>query len=332
MFGIYRTVLAVLVVIDHFSGLKLISMTAVFGFFCLSGFLMTLLMDGPYKGRRGAFFTNRFLRIYPLYWLTLWLSLFYPGYWPPITFDLIRQILLLNAVGHPMFVSTSWAVTNELFFYVLIGLGISRSLRRSGSWLAFSCVGAASVCLYLELYDPKAFGALYYSFLGGSLPFSLGACAYHLSGRLKSFSPSLLTGVSLTVALTIPLTATVYYDWHREDLMILGVYASLIPHALIVMTLYRAGSVRFRKIDEMVGRFSYPIYLMQVLAFGVLTDRGMSSKLSPSTAGAVLLFSTALAGVALLFVDAPIQWLRAAIRSRRSNVPATGLARRSGLT
>lgn len=54
MFGAYRTLLAITVVASHFGGMTGIgSIAAVFGFFSLSGFLMTLLVNGPYReGRR----------------------------------------------------------------------------------------------------------------------------------------------------------------------------------------------------------------------------------------------------------------------------------------
>jgi peptidoglycan/LPS O-acetylase OafA/YrhL len=75
VFGIYRTFLALIVVFTHFGGGSfLFGRHAVFGFFCLSGFLMTLLIDGPYKGRPDAFAANRFLRLFPLYWATIALT------------------------------------------------------------------------------------------------------------------------------------------------------------------------------------------------------------------------------------------------------------------
>jgi peptidoglycan/LPS O-acetylase OafA/YrhL len=45
MFGIYRTLLAAVVVFDHFGGETGAGMVAVFAFFSLSGFLTTLLMN-----------------------------------------------------------------------------------------------------------------------------------------------------------------------------------------------------------------------------------------------------------------------------------------------
>jgi peptidoglycan/LPS O-acetylase OafA/YrhL len=65
MFGTFRTILAALVVLQHFSPARLVGSMAVFAFFTLSGFLMTMLMDTTYRGRPEAFALNRFLRLYP---------------------------------------------------------------------------------------------------------------------------------------------------------------------------------------------------------------------------------------------------------------------------
>ena len=86
MFGTYRTLLAIAVVATHFGGMSGLGLVAVFGFFSLSGFLMTLLVNGPYRGRPRAFLLNRFLRLYPLYWgvVSITLILLWLHDWAPI--------------------------------------------------------------------------------------------------------------------------------------------------------------------------------------------------------------------------------------------------------
>jgi hypothetical protein len=165
-------------------------MAAVFGFYCLSGFLMTALMTGPYRGRLAAFFVNRGLRIYPLYWLTLFLTLYYPKYIPEITTGFIRQLFLLNRPSDsPLFIPTSWAVTNELVFYVAIACGVSLTLRRSIVWLAVSVVITAGTFAYLSLTNLDALLVqLYYSLWCGTRPFALGAVAFHTRHRIPPLS------------------------------------------------------------------------------------------------------------------------------------------------
>src|SRR5713226_5516703 len=74
--GILRLLFALSVLISHsrqFFGYNIANPTiAVFSFFIISGFYMGLVLDKKYGVRsKFLFLSNRFLRIYPLYWLTL---------------------------------------------------------------------------------------------------------------------------------------------------------------------------------------------------------------------------------------------------------------------
>lgn len=79
--GILRFFLAMSVVFVHsssFMGWRLMGgLIAVEAFFILSGFYMALILDTKYIGARAirAFLFNRFLRIFPIYWAVLALTL-----------------------------------------------------------------------------------------------------------------------------------------------------------------------------------------------------------------------------------------------------------------
>ena len=82
MFGIFRYVLALLVTFGHLKyflqgGWNWTGLYAVFGFFVLSGYLMTRVLHRTYGyGLRGLLaYRDRALRIYPAYWATFALSL-----------------------------------------------------------------------------------------------------------------------------------------------------------------------------------------------------------------------------------------------------------------
>jgi len=77
MFGVYRTVLALAVAAAHLGGLPTGAHYAVFGFFILSGYLMTLVLHQTYGYSKAGFLKyalNRALRIFPPYWAALILS------------------------------------------------------------------------------------------------------------------------------------------------------------------------------------------------------------------------------------------------------------------
>ena len=74
MFGTFRLMLALMVVYSHFAGGGLGGPVAVFGFFCLSGYLMTKIVNESYSDGVIGFFrylSNRALRIYPAYYAAI---------------------------------------------------------------------------------------------------------------------------------------------------------------------------------------------------------------------------------------------------------------------
>jgi peptidoglycan/LPS O-acetylase OafA/YrhL len=79
--GLLRLFLAVVVVIGHAGGFYGVrstgGMVAVEVFFIISGFYMTMILEEKYigKGSYVLFLTNRFLRLYPLFWVVLFLTI-----------------------------------------------------------------------------------------------------------------------------------------------------------------------------------------------------------------------------------------------------------------
>lgn len=76
--GVFRLILAIAVVVAHSAaipGLPLLGGSlAVKTFFMVSGFYMAMILSEKYQARANGvwlFFSNRFLRIYPIYWLVL---------------------------------------------------------------------------------------------------------------------------------------------------------------------------------------------------------------------------------------------------------------------
>lgn len=81
--GLLRLILAITVVIAHSNavmGLRLTGgLVAVEMFFIISGFYMTMILDKKYigKGSYALFLSNRFLRLYPIFWAVLLLTIIY---------------------------------------------------------------------------------------------------------------------------------------------------------------------------------------------------------------------------------------------------------------
>jgi len=82
--GVLRLLLALSVVVSHSStlfGLQLVdSVLAVQAFYIISGFYMALVLNEKYIGSNqsyGLFISNRLLRLFPIYWIVLLLSVLF---------------------------------------------------------------------------------------------------------------------------------------------------------------------------------------------------------------------------------------------------------------
>ena len=323
MFGAYRTLLAIAVVATHFGDMDGFGLVAVFGFFSLSGFLMTLLVNGPYQGRPKAFLLNRFLRLYPLYWgvIAITLTLLWFNDWAPIGRIgvpswpvLLRQIAFVNWWNDkPTLNNISWAVTNELIFYVLIAFGISATLKRSLIWLTVS----VGIVLASALFPPTPHlpDGLYFLPRAASLPFAVGATLYHLSDFLavlpKKRQPILGSASAAMVILMILTRAS--FAQRNFPIMMLWTYVSLIPAGMIILALF---SWKPTELDDKVGRFSYPIIWRstRVRCLGRTWHRPRFL----GRIGATIGISTLL----LAFIDAPIEALRQKIRQSQGGAGA----------
>lgn len=286
MFGLFRFILAVNVVIFHILAVPAVGPLAVYSFFVLSGFLMTTIMHKTYgyslSGLK-SYAINRFLRLFPVYWglllvtiaillltgndfagsfhskMTLpdttgeWLaniSMLYPAYFP--------------ADYGPRLAPATWALTIELFYYLLIGLGLSRNRMISVIWLLASIlfiVGRALLSGKFELG--------YGDFATASLPFAIGACLYHFKhpviGLLSVLKISKVLPITVLFTLNIALCVCAYlikYDWSWK-LGLLTTLANLPLTAAMVLVLLqtKAKTSSQRFWDKLTGDWSYPVYV-----------------------------------------------------------------------
>jgi peptidoglycan/LPS O-acetylase OafA/YrhL len=327
MFGVYRTLLAIAVVADHYLPANGAGTVAVFSFYCLSGFLMTLLMTGAYHGRPVAFLINRVLRLYPMYLATVLITLGVALLTPmiagvsipadPLTF--MRQLVYWVRFDDPRIVPTAWAVTNEIVFYVLIALGISRTLDRTLAWLFIS--------VFLTAYVVANDGAadihnLYSPVIGASIPFALGATLTHLRNRIRLRNPYIAAATLIACVLATTLfmsrAGELMTPLDQQWRLILILYANLVPTVIAIAILYRLDNETWRTVDDRIGLFSYPIYLLQFVAGEMLLAGWLPFLLPLGRFVSTLLVTLTLAMLCLVVIDGPVQAVRTRIRKSGS--------------
>jgi peptidoglycan/LPS O-acetylase OafA/YrhL len=282
MFGIFRFVLAVNVVIYHVLGVPAIGPYAVYSFFVLSGFLMTMIMQETYgyslKGFK-SYAINRFLRLFPVYWALLFIIVivilivgesFSLAFHPKMIIPNEPSSWMANLfMVYPSFepslypvrlAPATWALTIELFFYLTIGLGLSKSKQLTTMWFLLSL----SWVLWTN-FSNSEWGIGYGDIIVASLPFSLGALVYHYKSLLNSIISKVGIVPILTLfTLNILVVAISYYIvgdkfWFFNAL---GEWVNLIFSGLVTILLLEHGrSFLPKKIDRYLGDLSYPIYI-----------------------------------------------------------------------
>lgn len=191
MIGTTRLFLALVVTVYHLGPLdgfaqKLkLGYIAVWCFYLLSGYLMVLVTQEGYQSQRWRFLASRALRIYPVYWAVLLLSLagyaaigIHPQFqsallWPPPSNMLAQWLLLIDVRVMPwVAVPVAWTLTVELAWYIAIAFGIFDQRRQTYALLGV--ILASSI-----LFKPE-----YFSLAWAALPFGTGASLYWARLRL----------------------------------------------------------------------------------------------------------------------------------------------------
>ena len=314
--GVLRTVLALMVVVHHLFIVSPMGGYAVFGFYIISGYLMTLIMHESYgytlQGRL-RFGLNRFLRLYPQYWLAMLFSLlliaymgqtvvlrYHPKIFIPYSWETwFQNLTMLFIAWNPMDVSPrliplTWTITVEICFYLLICLGVSKTLNRSLVWFAFSLLYVLVAAYYGW--------SMFVSLPAASLPFSVGALIY--------FLPKVKFPAKVLFALLI-LNLIVWW----VDYSIIGRYLNIAICGLLVSSL-AGGQKLFFSNDKAIGDYSYPIYLLHwqvgLLMSYLLFGHGIHEFSLRGFINLVisLVFLYGLSSLFIKYIDKPINRIR----------------------
>lgn len=241
---------------------------------------MTLILNTKYNKLEKPFLSfwyNRFLRLYPTYWLigfcTLSILFFFPNIKThpmnsiPQNIGLWLQnlsMIYINNFPHkisPKLITPSWAITIELFYYLLISVGISKKLNRIYLWVIFG-VSYHVLTYYLGLDENYRYGSI----LAASLPFSLGSIIFHFIDRVKVKN-------NLSYLIFIYLLFIFNARWGsilNIKFFNTSIYINLILFGILIILLFKQSiSPKLKKIDTYIGAYSYPIYIGHYLALMV---------------------------------------------------------------
>lgn len=340
MFGTLRFLLAVAVVIGHLNSASWLGTYAVFCFYIISGYFMCLVMNERYRFTlRGvwAFGLNRFLRIFPPYWVACLITLSLitlfgaPGAqhfrWqlqiPTSMADWIANVSLVPFADFSIgplsgsgsgtkirLVPPAWALGIELIYYLAIAIFLGRGRRISLFWFS------ASVAYHIYLFaEDASWNARYFPICAASLPFSMGSLIYHYRSSLERIvsRPNrwlILLGVAWLTNCFAAMTT-------QGGFSVLHFYVSCGVSGLLVLLLSHVKTASILgRTDAWLGDLSYPIYLLHwqigFLVWNLLGLEKRGLELTGWTFPILFLAAWAMG----VWVDDPIERVRERVKGR----------------
>lgn len=336
--GLIRFLLAISVVIAHVGaiyGFTLIGgKIAVQSFFILSGFYMALILNEKYAGhaRYFLFLRNRFLRIYPLYFviltITFILSIFWAnkGMFGPFTF--YKDINMLSPL------TLLYLIIENI---VILGqdVGMFLDITHKGMLFFSPTLSATKPFVYNHLLIPQAWtlsiefmfyalapffvksktkALLIFILASLSLRLFLNSIGLHHEPWINKFFPTelvfFLAGIlsyriykkiekkHISQKLFIPaylvfLGFTLFYNY-IPSIMNSQVNALQWTYflSLVLLAPHIFSYFKNYRFDRFLGDLSYPIYLSHVLVFYGITN--LNLHVDGSTKGAVSIILTIL--------------------------------------
>jgi peptidoglycan/LPS O-acetylase OafA/YrhL len=357
--GILRLLLALSVVAAHsskewpnflqgFGGV-----VSVEAFFVISGFYMQLVLSGTYANRNKAFWTNRFLRIYPEYWLVLATSVLVTFFTRNPVFQSIVDLgapgsLLLTGVNlgifgsdaimfmqfnngalsigpyqqsspplyQLLFVPQVWTLSLELCFYLVAPL-----LARISTKILILLIGLLSVSKYgigysFQLEDPWT----YRFFIFELLFFVAGMLLYRLTISHNKFAILMRKVpkhyVYLWIAFIFLLSPQLFNASSGFNKLFVVPLLMVIGILVIIPSLFEVS--KHSLVDKKIGNYSYPIYLSHGLALAVAWNLSARFSMNFAITFVCILVCTYLAALPVERLGKIIDKYRDAIRSGKS--------------
>jgi len=325
MHGILRFVLATLVVLSHLGHIGAVNtgVSAVVVFYMLAGYVVTHLLYKHFPpDRLLAFYAERILRIYPLYFIFLIIVsafLFTTEFrGPTFTYEKMLAHLLIVPLNYYMFLDVSvvrgfcilppaWSLGAELQAYLILPLIIR---RHSAKWIAgfFSlCIFSASTfgIINSDIWGYRLLPGIVFIFLTGSA----------ICRTLKAKDAADMfdrTFPAICWAWLVLLLAGLVVTARLPSYSAAVILGFLIGMPVVVFT--SSSSIRL-PLNDVMGRVSYGLFLIHLpVAWSLEQFFGM-----PSTSAVafllVMAISVSLSSIASSSVERLVWPLRRRLTS-----------------
>jgi peptidoglycan/LPS O-acetylase OafA/YrhL len=275
--GIFRLFLALSVLVwhlwGHAVGPTITGNIAVFTFYMISGFYMSLVINDRYsKMPVWHFYWSRALRLLPTYYaiaipalcLTViygsstmfnkWIEPTSLAQWAQIIFSNVAIMGLDRIDPNQSMIPVAWTLAIELQFYLVAPFIVTRSLAFCLALLAAALVIRFSVQLGSYTFAP----AIWCFFL-------IGHVSHRLSDRLNE---RVLRQIGIMAIALLPLlgylcSVSESLNLDRPQFWIFYLSAAAAIPAIFTLT-------KAWRIDAFLGELSYPVYISHMLVIGLV--------------------------------------------------------------
>ncbi|MBI5045101.1 MAG: acyltransferase [Candidatus Levybacteria bacterium] len=315
---------------------------AVVSFFIISGFYMSLVLDTKYrplKKRYKTFITNRFLRIYPLYFVVLFLTVgssiikyfFHIGtpdnaithylfFLPQTTHEgletinfIFRNLTLLLTTDYfsvgsrgPGFliIQQAWSLQIELLFYLIVPFLF---YMKKKFLVILSILYLLLFFGYFHLYHHMEQPTLTYRFFEYFVFFLLGIGSYYLYKKMHKLSippiyHKIISGITI-VYIVLYTILPHSSPAHIYDMTTFPYYLFLtlaIPSIFIIS--------KKSAIDAFIGGISYPLFVSHIFFIKLFQN---ISFISPSVSFLAAILVAIIGSILLmLFIENPLDTFR----------------------
>jgi peptidoglycan/LPS O-acetylase OafA/YrhL len=348
--GVLRLLLALSVLISH-AGLLfnydiVNSSVAVLSFFIISGFYMEMILDKKYaKKSTFLFLSNRFLRIFPLYWVTLFIifsltllkfalhlgtddnAIVHYIKWAPQTtpfifgLDLfnfiIRNITLIftfdyiqisNSTPGYLLVQQAWTLQIELLFYLLAPFFTRLTNKLFITVFLVYIIGFFGIADQFNLLQHN----LVYTFLNYLVYFLVGMMSYRFlykKFQAKTPHPYLAWSIFLFFFLYLFLYNLIPFRFSVPILQNANIfYYITLVFSIPYIFFLSSTSV----IDGFIGKLSYPVYITHFLVIKLLSNISLFKDESNIRTFLVIIFTGVLSFLMMKIIEYPIDKYRQA--------------------
>lgn len=277
MLGSFRLLLAAMVVCFHLAQgtapVGHLGIFAVFGFYVISGYLMTAILNDVYRFDFRRFWTNRVLRLFPIYYvsallsalaiLTLPLPTRFHGGWNvdgPVHDWLGNLLIFPFAFYDPAFrlVPSAWSVGVELVNYFLLWAVVAR-----GPWHALAALLGAVAYHAWSIHSGMSWTTRYVPFYAALLPFALGSLIHFARVRRllpETWAPRLLLlsgAVWVANIVIVGANSATVQRWFD-----VFYYINLLGLTGMVWALAVKPRPVVWRHDKLLGDLAYPVFLV----------------------------------------------------------------------